>query len=306
MRAYRVGVWLIVPLLIVAGQTVAQTGSAPVALACPSGQPVWLRGRAAPGTPLISSFAGSPVGGGSAAADGSWAIPLTVQARAGRYPVDVRRREDGALVAAFTCFVDLPVGATPSATSTPWPTRVPATPSPGAPTSAPSPTAPHSELDAPPASSATRQQAEASTATAELPFTPEPTPSAISLTPTTSPLSDTTVLQLAAVVVDDPEAPGLFEYVLVENPTGEPVALAGWRLTHQETGATYAFPDAVLPPGAVLVVWSGADPDDLASGSLSWPASAPRWTPGQTAVLYDPVGRPVSVLVVPDAGGAEP
>lgn len=111
---------LVVALLLslwLAGRVGASSGT-PHAVACPSSETVWLRGTATPGTALLVHFGGAPVGGGSAGADGSWAIPITVRERPGVYSVVVTSRQDGATITTFTCYVDLPLGATATTTPT--------------------------------------------------------------------------------------------------------------------------------------------------------------------------------------------
>jgi hypothetical protein len=49
----------------------------------------------------------------------------------------------------------------------------------------------------------------------------------------------------------------------------------------------------------VLVLWSGDGHDDPTGGSLFWPATQSRWSPGQFAELVNPVGQVVSALLVP-------
>lgn len=301
--ALLLGLWL-------AGGADASSGASPAALACPSGETVWLRGTATPGAALLAQFNGTVVGGGSAGADGTWALPLTVRERPGVYPVTVVGRQGGELLAAFTCYVDLPVGAAPTSTPTVRPTRpAAATPSlPYAPTTQslprtsplpPTPTASPTttsvpggaESDVPPLPTATAPVDPGAT------IAPEPSAEALPITPNT--------LVVAAVQPDDPEEPGLFEYVIVENQTTAAQTLDGWQLIHREAGETFAIPTLTIPPGDLLIVWSGDGEDEPDAGILYWPGANAHWSPGQTIELHAPDGQIVSTLVVPDANGAE-
>jgi hypothetical protein len=83
---------------------------APMAIECAAGRILWLSGSGAPRTPLLIYFAGRPVGGGSVDRAGHWALPLQVgRERPGLYAIEVRSRNDRALLAAFTCAVGVAV-----------------------------------------------------------------------------------------------------------------------------------------------------------------------------------------------------
>lgn len=311
---FALGVGALLSLLLVLAATRAGAVGVPdaQALACPSGQVTWLRGATTPGRALLAVFAGVPVGGGSAGADGTWAIPITVRERPGSYPVAVQDRRDGTVVATFTCFVDLPIGAAPTATPTapPTPTAAPLSATatsrpPSSPTrtvadtTSPTTLPPRGSPDLSP--SATTIPPATETPATETPATPSPTP-----TESSSPVGEAPPLVLAAVEADDPEEPGLAEYVIVENTSLEPAALAGWRLVHAERGEAFAFPARSLPAGELLVIWSDTGVDDPAAGRLYWPTARPRWTSGQTVELFDPSGRRVGALVVEPAAPSGP
>lgn len=309
-RWLTIGGGALLGLLLLIAATRASATVAPVtqALTCPSGRVTWLRGTATSGSALLAIFAGAPVGGGSAGTDGAWAIPLTVRERPGTYPVTVHERQSRALVAAFTCYVDLPLGSVPTAIPTAPPTPTAAILSPTA-TLLPSATAqvavttspsalPPSE---PPNTPDPSPSATATPPATEAPVTPSPSPTA-----SPSPAGEAPPLVLAAIEADDPEEPGLAEYIIVENSSLEPAALAGWRLTHREAGADYVFPALALPAGELLVIWSGIGTDDPTAGRLYWPTEHPRWTPGQTVELVDPSGRRVGALVVAAAAPPGP
>ncbi|HEU4326248.1 MAG TPA: hypothetical protein VFS21_24120 [Roseiflexaceae bacterium] len=123
------------------------------ALICAPEQPVTLEGRAPARAGLLLSFGGRIVGGGSADATGRYQLVLSVgQEPPGSYPVLVRVRDSGAVVAETTCTV--PDGMahtlTPTTAATPTPspaplavvpTAVPPTPVIASPTPVAAPTA---------------------------------------------------------------------------------------------------------------------------------------------------------------------
>lgn len=275
---------------------------APTSLICPNGETVWLRGRVAPHTALIAHFKEVTVGGGSANASGVWEIPLIVRERAGIYPVVVRQRQDGTPVAEFTCYVDVLLGAT--ITPTPALQMASATlplVSPTALAAPPSPTIPRSTTGIGPTptfvSPVTTGAIPTTSATATLFPNPSQTPNpSLELTPTPP-----AGLRLVTIQPDDPDEPGLFEYVILENQATLALNLSGWRLVDQETGAAYAFPAVSLSPGELLVLWSGQGTDDPAGGSLFWPTALSRWSPGTTATLFAPNSVVASTFVVPTA-----
>jgi hypothetical protein len=286
----------LISLLLLSGQVGAGgAGAHPTPLTCPAQQVTWLHGTATPGQALLMRFANTVVGGGRVTAAGQWRIPLIVDAPAGIYPVTVVERTSGDLVAAFTCYVDLPVGTTPTGTPTRRPSQPPATPHPSA-TATPRPTNTPTRTPTP--------MSPTSTPT----LTPLPTlaPSATNAgaTPTTVPtpsvpaVPEQPAVVLVLVYADDPDDPELFEYVILENRSATMQSLTDWQLIHQPTSDRYTFPVVTLPPGEQLVVWSGAGLDDPAIGTFFWPASTGRWAVGDTAELATPAGQVVSTLQV--------
>jgi len=293
---------LVVALLLslwLAGRVGASSGT-PHALTCPSGETVWLRGTAAPGAALLVHFSGAPVGGGSAGVDGSWAIPITVRERPGVYPAVVTSRQDGATITPFTCYVDLALGATATTTPTTRATSAAAT-------SSEIPATPVQQLfpssTPPPPTTSPTWMAELAVPTPTVPIepgatiAPEPSPEASPISPNTP--------AVAAVQPDDPEEPGLFEYVIVENQTKVPQTLVSWQLINRETGEAFAIPPLTISPGELLIVWSGNGQDEPDAGILYWPGTSPHWSPGQTVELHAPDGQIVSTLVVPDTNSPE-
>ena len=294
---------LVVGLLLFGGRAGAsEDGVVLSSLACPAGKVTWLAGTAAPGRALLADFDGSTVGGGSAGADGAWRIPLTVDVPAGIYPVTVVDRQDHSQVAAFICYIGVPVGATPTATPTPRPTARPLL---FMPTATPTVMA--------------TTPAQAASMTASIVATEE-TPTVMSLTPTSQPTpsatsvatmtaAPTTALRttipidgapvaLVAAVADDPDDPELFEYVILENQSSEAQELTGWRLVHATTGESYTFPAITLHADEQLVIWSGQGEDDPTTGALFWPAPVGRWGGGAVAELCSPDGQIVSTLTI--------
>lgn len=276
-------------------------------LACPSGQTTLLHGHTAPGSGLLVDFNGATVGGGSSGADGVWAIPLTVRERAGVYPVAVTSRQDGGLVATFTCYVDVPLGATPTSTPTPRPIAQPPSLVPTSTETARAAAPPSSPTGSPTSTAARVSPSPSATAlagveppTATQPATAEPPPTTPTpATPTSEPPPPAEgAVVLVSVQADDPNDPALFEYAVLENRSPAPQSLANWRLVHTGSGERYAFPTITIPAGEQLVIWSGDGEDDLAAGTLYWPPPASRWAVDDTAELHDASGHVVSSLVV--------
>ncbi|GAB4440292.1 MAG: hypothetical protein OHK0015_36100 [Chloroflexi bacterium OHK40] len=296
-------------LLTIAGASAAGSDSKGEALACPSGQTTWLHGYTRPGSGLLVYFNGAPVGGGSSGPDGVWTIPLMVRERAGVYSVAVTNRQDSSLVAAFTCYVDVPLGATPTGTPTLGPPASTSPPLPASTATAGAATALNAPAASPTATAASTSPSPSATvltgvdsptatqpATAELPAA-TPTPASPTLpTPTPSSSAESAVV-LVTVQADDPDDPELFEYALLENTSAAPQSLVGWRLVHTGSGEGYAFPQVTIPAGEQFVIWSGDGEDDPATGTLYWPPAS-RWAAGDTAELRDANSHVVSSLVV--------
>jgi hypothetical protein len=296
---------LAIGLLLLAGRVAASgDGQTPSPLACPAGEVTWLTGTAPPGSALLVSFADAVVGGGSAGSDGRWRIPLTVMAQQGIYPVAVMERQSRSLVAAFTCYVDLPVGATPTLAPTARPSAVAAPAAPATTASRPMLAPPTATTPADDTATPTPTKPEAMPST---PATATIAPSATS-TPTDSaeaPPAEGSPLLLVAVQPADPDEPGLFEYVLIENASSAPQSLAGWQLVHRETGEAYHLPLLTIDPAGLLVVWSGEGEDDPYTGTLFWPSESGRWQPGQTIELRATDGQLVSSITIPEISTAE-
>lgn len=276
-------------------------------LACPAGQAVWLQGTAAPALPLVVRFAGRVVGGGVTDATGRWELPLVVHERRGVYPVQVERRDSATPVAAWTCFVDLPLNATPTSSPTSLPSR------------SPSPTlsdevrstqpgqqgTPTATLEAPTSRPATDEglppSDQPSSEAPRQPFVPTPTTEVPTPLPRETTPAVPPPLAILGVQPHNPADAELFEYVVLANQGAAPQELAGWTIVHGTTGETYPLPAASLPAGGVLLIWSGAGVNDPTTGTLFWPAEGGRWTPGDRVLLRDPAGQTVSTAVVSDA-----
>lgn len=278
----------------------------PQPLACPRDTPVQLSGSAEPGTALLARFAERPVGGTVADRAGDWRLTLTIAERQGIYSVEVVRRDDHRLVAAFTCYVDLPLGATltPTASLATSQASVPTMPAAGEPLLGtptlppPTPTSERTMVATTGVPTMTSTARGLSTATPTASATPSELVEQPS--PTRSPLPTTPQpVELVAAQADDPHDPDLFEYIVLQNTSLEAQELAGWQLVHTTTGERYPFAAISLSPGEFIVVWSGAGVDDAGSGIFFWPASAGRWTTGDVAELRDGSGRTISRLGVP-------
>jgi hypothetical protein len=101
-------------------------------------------------------------------------------------------------------------------------------------------------------------------------------------------------LRLAEVLPVPDGAQGQREFVEVWNPTGQAVALAGWKVRDAATSAgsfnEYTFASGSLAPGARIVVWSNGTGD---ARGPSWSASAGKtvWNDaGDAATLLAPDG----------------
>jgi len=284
----------------------------PSSLACPAGQVTWLTGAAAPGQSLLARFDGTTVGGGSAGADGRWRIPLVVEAPAGIYVVTVVDRQNREEIMARTCYVGVPVGATPTGTPTQLPREQPMTASPFMPATArpsiapPATSTPEATVTVG-ATTATRAPTTIGEAVPSVttPARPAPTePATLTPTRTTAPNGQAQIA-LVAAQADDPDDPELFEYVIVENQSATLQTLTGWRLAHQTTNETYTIPAVTLRADEQLVIWSGEGEDDPTTGALFWPAPVGRWAGGDVAELRSPDGQIVSTLTIAAPEGSD-
>jgi len=298
-------------LLLLGGRARASDDGAVLSsLACPAGKVTWLAGTAAPGRALLADFDGSTVGGGSAGADGAWRIPLTVDVPAGIYPVTVVDRQDHSQVAAFICYVDVPVGATPTGTPTQKPTahlirRTPSAIATARPTTPIAPTSTAASAVVAEATATTTRVSSAATPSATAVTAPTTaTPTTPTATRRATPTSQILVA-LVAARADDPDDPELFEYVILENQSSEAQELTGWRLVHATTGERYTFPAVTLRADEQLVIWSGQGEDDPTTGALFWPASVGRWAGGAVAELCSPGGQIVSTLTIAAPEGSD-
>lgn len=74
------------------------------------------------------------------------------------------------------------------------------------------------------------------------------------------------------------------EVVTIKNSGDQVVLLTGWYLRDSQ-GLTYTFPQLTLHPGALVQLHTGTG-DDSAT-DLYWGRTAPVWTSGELAGLYD-------------------
>lgn len=281
----------------------------PTPIACPTGQTVYLEGRTIPREALLVYLKGRAVGGGLADSGGAFRLPLRAQERPGSYPVEVRIRASGAVVARFTCFVDVPIdGLSPTPTQAPSAAGATAT-------VAPSPTARATSAAATPgattSATATRGAATSGTrsptptgptATASATGTAGPSPTRTASPATTgTPSAQANDVAITYVVLLDPAFPDeLEEYVKIENRTDREITLTGWRLSNaSRTGvAPYVFPQFVLEVDGIVAVYSHSGTNDLDIGDFYWGQSPPIWQVGDRAELRDPAGNLISSYVV--------
>ncbi|GAB4449290.1 MAG: lamin tail domain-containing protein [Chloroflexi bacterium OHK40] len=283
----------------------------PTPIACPSGQTVLIQGTAPAREPLLLYLAGRPVGGGVADARGAYSLPLRAQERPGVYPVEVRLRTSRAVVARFTCFVDLPVGdvpasATPLAPSTPV---APPTLRSGPPAATPSATSTRTSGIATPTAT-TRSTATGGTPTLTTTRTvgPGPTASATNqpgvatVTPSATTTAASTV-QIVDIVLIDPAYPDdTEEYVQIRNASDATVNIGGWRLLNASRSdvAPFVFPAFALEADVTIAVFSETGENDLEIGDFFWNQSQAVWRVGDRAELRDAGGQLIHSLVVPD------
>ena len=74
------------------------------------------------------------------------------------------------------------------------------------------------------------------------------------------------------------------EQIIVQNDGSQELVLTGWYLK-DDKGVTYIFPQLTLYPGAKVQVHTKSGADNLPD--LYWGRTAPVWTSGELAALYD-------------------
>lgn len=280
----------------------------PIPLACPNNQTVFLEGQATPHETLLIFLSGRPVGGGLADADGRFRLPLRPQERPGIYPVEVRLRSNRALVASYTCFIDIALDTTltptlsraeilPSATATPGSSR-----STGTPTPSPTRTSLTATTRATPDGTATLTPDGTTTLTA----TPTPTPTGTitattTVTPTATIPRGANSVMIANVVLRDPTRPDVEEYVELVNNSGAAVNLNGWQLsnfTRDSQVPAYVFPNFTINVNQKIRVFSLVGDNNLADGEFFWDLNIDVWRTGDRADLSDPRNRIVSSMTI--------
>lgn len=276
----------------------------PMPLSCPNGQTVLLQGQAPPGEALLIVLAGRPVGGGVADRSGGYSLPLRARERPGTYPVEVQLRSNRVVVGRFTCFVDTPVDASPTATATSRPPAPDRTVPPATPVTRPVATA-----TLPPAGATTSVVVPTATSTPAGSVTPQPT-TATGTSPTVSPTSTADAVtptprpndvQIDEIVLRDPTAPSQRrEYVEIRNVSAQPITIKDWQLRNVTRGSAippFVFPDYVLQPAQSIGVFSAVGTNDLVAGDFFWNQTA-IWRVGDRAELRDANDRLISFLVV--------
>lgn len=280
----------------------------PVPVACPNGQTVFLEGPAPPSEALLVTLGERAVGGGVADRNGVYRIPLRANERPGVYPVEVRLRGSRAVVARFTCFVDVPLDSVPATPTLPGPaatqvTRVPLPTSTAAPVITPVPVAP------------TPTAIPVTTPVPERTVAPSPTPTVAgspvatsTVGPTTTPGPTTTVsvtpipnansVRIIQVVLRAP-ARSNDEYVEIRNATTRSINMTAWRLVNVNRNdvTPYIFPEFVIAPAETINVYSAIDEDDPEVGEFYWKRTD-VWRAGDRAELRDASDRLISFLIV--------
>lgn len=278
----------------------------PPALFCPNGQTVFIEGRTAPHEAVLLYLRGRPVGGGLADGAGRFRMPLRPQERPGVYPVEVRLRANQALVATYTCYVDVAFDAAPS--QTPTFEGGPPAPTPRAPASAtatlatatlatatarPTATAGAAATTQPTPRAATAQPTSTTAPTAAAGSTPVPSPTAV----------PANVIQIDDIALLDPEVPDEPEYVQISNVGTSPISLVGWRLVNVTRAAEvqpYIFPAFEIGSGVTIAVFSEVGDNDLELGDFYWDQSITIWRVGDRAELRDTQGRVVAEFTIPN------
>jgi hypothetical protein len=222
--------------------TVDAHATVPQSLNCPRNQPIALTGSGTPGEALLVYFAARPVGGGVVSAGGDWTIPLTVNERAGRYPVEVRARSSQRVVAAWMCQVADPrtTATSPAATvvRTAVPTQVTTS------TSIPTTTAPAVAPTSPPTSTPLRPTNTEIPASEQPRVTPTSTASVAQdgPAPTTIPESTAPVpreaatdvaLEITAIEVGSVTGVPHYGFITLRTTTGQALELQGIVLVNQ-------------------------------------------------------------------------
>jgi hypothetical protein len=281
----------------------------PLPLPCPNGQTVFLEGQAAPREALLVFLRGRAVGGGLSGGDGRFRLPLRPQERPGVYPVEVRLRSSRAMVAAYTCFIDVsPEGAlTPTATigaSTAPPIgRV----TPTAPTARVAPTtgaATPTSTVTPTTASGGGGSNPVATNTSVVTVSPTATISTTATVTTTTTTVPANSVEINDIVLRDPAFPNESEeYVQIRNAGETPVNLAGWRLlnaTRPGQVPAYTFPSFSLGVDVTIAVFSAVGEDELDVGDFYWDQTVTIWQVGDRAELRDAQNNLIASLVVPN------
>ncbi len=280
----------------------------PVPIACPNRQTVFLEGPAPPSEALLVTLGERAVGGGMADRNGFYRIPLRANERPGVYPVEVRLRGSRAVVARFTCFVDVPLDSVPETPTPPGPaatqvTRVPLPTSTAAPGTTPVPVAPTPtaiplttpvpERTVAPSPTPTVAGSPVATSTAGPTTTPGPT-----TTVTVTPIPNANSVRIIQIAL---RAPALSndEYVEIRNATTRSINMTAWRLVNVNRNdvTPYVFPEFVIAPAQTINVYSAIDEDDPEVGEFYWKRND-VWRAGDRAELRDAADRLISFLIV--------
>ncbi|MCX7791935.1 MAG: lamin tail domain-containing protein, partial [Chloroflexaceae bacterium] len=237
----------------------------------------------------------------------------------GAYPGEVRLRGSRAVVARFTCFVDVPLDGAPetpaspvpaatritrvplpTGTAAPVPTPVSVVPTPSPIPVAPSPTpipvtTPAPGRTAGPSPTPALTGSPISTSTVVQTATPGPTTTVI-----VTPIPNANSVRIIQVVLRNPALPNReVEYVEIRNATTRSIDITSWRLVNVNRSDVppYVFPEFVISPAETINVYSAIDEDDPDVGEFFWKRTD-VWRAGDRAELRDASDRLISFLVV--------
>lgn len=285
-------------------------------ISCPRSKIVWLEGEGPPAEAVLVFLEQRAVGGGTIDRSGRWRVPLRMQEDPGIYPIEVRTRNNRTLVGRFTCYVDTPLGSTPTLSPTAGQVNVPtATPgssgntptpsrSPQPTSSTPSPTG-GTQTTTASAGTRTPTATNATPGTATVTTTTTTTTTPGTTTPTTTPTTQTlptNAVQIVEVFVGDPDPnanPPDNGFVVVEKFVRGDLDLTGWTIENgsRANSPKFTFPQFKLDDSnAEAIVYTdktSQDIDDPVTGEFYWGTNQRIWNVGEVAVLRNAQGTEV-------------
>ncbi|MCG8351507.1 MAG: lamin tail domain-containing protein [Chloroflexales bacterium] len=271
----------------------------PTELLCPTGQTVWLEGSSPAYESVLVYLNRQAVGGGSADGEGFWRVPLKTNERPGIYPIEVQSRSSRKVLARFTCFVDVPLDATPVSTDPSRPTTATTRTATTRPATTPTRTVAAATTGTTTNGTATAARTTTPRATAARTTTPTATATA-GPTPTQITINDILIIGAGADERQDfPSNPG---FVDIENRSAQDIVMTGWTLRNSSktNSPIFTFPEYTLKSGEVVTVWT--DTDDNTVIDLFWNLDEPVWDVGNVALLRDSQERQISNCIVTSNG----